>query len=142
MSEQYQKSVEWISSLMEETMADLRNTFIENQYSEEIIEDAIAKLQQQYVNPGIRVRVVPAPAKKKTNVKKESETLKWITHPGDDNFSYTEDFNLINGIPLRKNKTFVIIGAINNDGVQELMTQDIATCARYGCKAQITKIDF
>lgn len=142
MSEQYQNSVEWISALMEETMVDLRNTFIENQYSEEIIEDAITKLQQQYASPGIRIRVIPAPAKKKTTVKKENESLKWITHPGDNTFSYTEDFSLTNGIPLRNNKTYVIIGAIDNDGIQELITQDIATCARYGCKAQITKIDF
>lgn len=139
MSENYQDTVNSIDRLIEETITTLRDKFIEDHYSEEVIDDVVEKLRHQYATQGIRIRVIPAPTKKAT-VKKEKESLKWVTHPGDSNFSYTEDFILTNGIPLRNNKTCVIVGAIDDEGPQELVSKDIATCATFGCKAQITKI--
>ena len=139
MSDQFKDSVDVINSLMEQTMTELRNTFIANNYSDSVMDDSIEKLRDIYNEKGIRIRVIPSSSKKKVTDKKGTNLI-CIDHPGDNVYSYTKDFSLTNGIPLRITKSGVIVCAINDEGIQELVPQDVVTCAKYSCKAQITKV--
>ena len=54
MSDQFKDSVDVINSLMEQTMIELRNTFIAKAYSDSVIDDSIEKLRDIYNEKGIR----------------------------------------------------------------------------------------
>ena len=56
---------------------------------------------------------------------KESKFLiRWIPHPEDPSYEYSEDVNIRDGHPLKNVETGVVTGIVNNTGVTKLTVED------------------
>ncbi len=57
--------------------------------------------------------------------------LKWCPHPEDKGYVYTTDIELGTGYPLKNVMSGRVVATIDNDGVYELSTQDLAAARKY-----------
>jgi hypothetical protein len=64
----------------------------------------------------------------------------WVTHPEDDNYSYSTTVKLANGFPLKDNSTGKIVRVVTDDNAVALTVQDAKVAISYGLEVDYDSI--
>jgi hypothetical protein len=121
-----------------------------------VLESASGTIQK-YLDTGVKVRKKPvarpkapkAPTKEKavdamTAASKKLNSLTgkmlWVTHPEDDNYSYSTTVKLANGFPLKDNSTGKIVRVVTDDNAVALTVQDAKVAISYGLEVDYDSI--
>ena len=114
-----------------------------------VANEATGNLIQKYLETGVKVRKKPAvrqkapkaPAKDKpvdalTAASKKMNSLTgkilWVTHPDDENYSYSTNVKLANGFPLKDNSTGKVVMVVTDEESIPLTIKDAKVALSYG----------
>jgi len=138
------------SNLIYTVLFDLCSELISNGVADEAkVLEMASTVVQKYVEGGIKVRKKPAarprvakaPAKDKPidaltaasrKMDNVSNKIVWITHPDDDDFSYSTNIKLANGYPIKNNDTGKIVMVATDNEAVPLTVKDAKIAHSYG----------
>lgn len=137
-------------NLLYTVVFDLSNDLItKGAVDEQTVLESASSTIQKYLDTGIKVRKKPvvrqkapkAPAKDKpvdalTAASKKINSLTgkilWVTHPEDDNYSYSTNVKLANGFPVKDNLTGKIVMVATDEESIPLTIKDAKVAQSYG----------
>ena len=129
---------------------DMANDLItKNVGDEATILQSASVTAQKYLETGLKVRKKPvvrqkvpkAPAKDKpvdamTAASKKLNSLTgkivWVVHPDDENYSYSTNFKLANGFPLKDNSTGKVVMVVTDEETVPLTVKDAKVAQSFG----------
>lgn len=121
-----------------------------------VLESASGTIQK-YLDTGVKVRKKPvvrqkapkAPAKDKpvdalTAASKKMNSLTgkilWVTHPEDENYSYSTNVKLANGFPVKDNTTGKVVMVVTDEESIPLTVKDAKVAMSYGLEVDYDNI--
>lgn len=120
--------------------------------------EAANAVVNKYVDGGVKVRKKPAPrpkAPKAPPKDKPVDILKaasrklnsltnntvWVVHPESDEFSYTTNFKLATGYPVRNNMTHKVVSVVNDDATAPLTVKDAKIALGLGLEVDYDSVE-
>ena len=138
---------------------DMANDLIANGAADEttVLKSASGTVQK-YLETGVKVRKKPvsrpkapkAPAKDKpvdaiTAASKKLNSLTgkivWLEHPEDNNYSYSTNFKLANGYPLKDNSTGKVVRVVTDEETVALTVKDAKIAISQGLEVDYDNIE-
>ena len=124
---------------------------------EETVLKSASETIQKYLETGVKVRKKPAvrqkvpkaPAKDKpidalTAASKKLNSLTgkilWVTHPEDDNYSYSTNVKLANGFPVKDNLTGKVVMVVTDEASIPLTVKDARVALSYGLEVDYDNV--
>jgi hypothetical protein len=153
-------AVDAVSNLLYTVTFDLCNSLISKGLPQDKVLEAGNEVFAHYVDAGIKVRKKPAPRQKtqkdekvakmqpidvlKASQKKKmqsvTDAIKWTTHPDDDKYSYSTDFQLARGFPVKNNKTGKIEGVVTDKETLPITVEDVQVAMQYHLECDFESI--
>lgn len=149
-------AVDAVSNIIYTAIFDYANDLIAAGVDQEVVLKTANEAVNKYSDDGIKVRKRPVPKPKAPKKEKDKpidiitaatkkmgiskKTILWITHPEDDNYSYTTDLKLATGYPVKNKITNKLEMVATDDKSMPLTIDDVKIARSYNLDVDLSSI--